>query len=49
MIAREDVAAVNVAAIQDPDARNKTIEIVNAEDSRPDAWRSVFADLKLDD
>jgi len=48
MVHRYDVAAVVVAALQDPAAVNTTFELVSDADAEPDAWRSEFASLTTD-
>lgn len=48
MIHRADVAAVVVAAIEDPAANNKTFEVVSDADAETDAWRDDFAALAAD-
>ncbi|MDH5275558.1 MAG: SDR family oxidoreductase [Gammaproteobacteria bacterium] len=47
-IARADVAAVMIAALDNPDAVGKTFEVFNDEDSPVNAWRGGFSALKPD-
>jgi len=47
-ISREDVASVCVAALQAPDAINKTFEIFNADTSGENPWNVLFASLVAD-
>ena len=47
-IARADVAAVMIAALDNPDALRKTFETFSDEKARPDAWRTGFSALKAD-
>ncbi len=47
-ISREDVASVCVAALQVPDAINKTVEVFNGETSGPNPWGVLFASLVAD-
>ncbi len=45
-LAREDVAAVVVESLTNPDARNKAFAVQQDESFEPGAWRDMFADLK---
>jgi uncharacterized protein YbjT (DUF2867 family) len=47
-IARADVAAVMIAALDNPDALRKTFEVISDEDARPGAWRTGFSALQRD-
>jgi uncharacterized protein YbjT (DUF2867 family) len=47
-IPRADVAAVMIAALDNPDALRKTFEIVSDENAKRDAWRTGFSALRRD-
>jgi uncharacterized protein YbjT (DUF2867 family) len=47
-IARGDVAAVMIAALDNPDALRKTFEIFSDAKMKRDAWRTGFSALKAD-
>jgi uncharacterized protein YbjT (DUF2867 family) len=47
-ISREDVAQVCIAALQTPDALNKTFEVFNGETSGDNPWDVLFASLVAD-
>ncbi len=47
-ISREDVASACVAALQTPDAINKTFEAFNSETSGKNHWNVLFASLVAD-
>ncbi|MCP4001786.1 MAG: SDR family oxidoreductase [Gammaproteobacteria bacterium] len=47
-ISREDLASVCVAALQVPDAINKTFEVFNGETSGENHWNVLFASLVAD-
>ncbi len=47
-IARADVAAVMIAALDNPDALGRTFEVVQDEKAPRDAWRTGFSALKPD-
>ncbi len=47
-ISREDVALLCVAALQTPDALNKTFEVFNGETSGDNPWDVLFASLVAD-
>jgi uncharacterized protein YbjT (DUF2867 family) len=47
-IARADVAAVMIAALDRPAALRKTFEVVSDQDAPVDAWRNGFSALKPD-
>lgn len=47
-IARADVAAIMVAALDNPAAMGKTFEVISSSREQPDAWRRGFATLKPD-
>jgi hypothetical protein len=42
-ISRDDVAEMCIDALCNPDAWNKTVEVVSDSDRDPDAWRYEFA------
>ena len=45
-ISREDVATVCIAALENPEAINKTFEIFTVKDPWVDNWAEIFAGLK---
>ncbi len=47
-IARADAAAVMVASLNNPDALNKTIEIIGYDDTTPESWEDSFSVIPLD-
>ncbi len=47
-IARADAAAVMVASLDNPNALNKTIEIIGDDETPPATWQSSFASIPLD-
>lgn len=47
-ISRKDVAAVVVAALSQPESRNKTFEVVTDSGSNDRDWQSLFAALQAD-
>jgi len=47
-ISRADVAAVMIAALDNPDAVGKTFEAFSDKDAQVNAWRSGFSSLKPD-
>ncbi len=47
-IARADVAAIMVAALDNPAAMGKTFEVISSSREQPDAWRRAFAALEPD-
>ncbi len=47
-IARADVAAVMIAALENPGALSKTIEVIGDDDAAPSAWHSHFASIPVD-
>jgi hypothetical protein len=47
-LSRDDLAAVIIATLDEPRARNATFEIVNEESVEIDAWRSALAQLEPD-
>ena len=47
-ISRDDVAEMCIEALRNPDAWNKTVEVVSDSDRDPDAWRSEFAAIPAD-
>ena len=48
MISRADVAEVCVQALQQPNARNTTFEVVQAQGAPVDDWAALFATLRPD-
>ncbi|MBL8644470.1 MAG: NAD(P)H-binding protein [Rhodospirillaceae bacterium] len=48
MIARADVAAVAVNALNNPDAKNKTVTIFNVTHPQLEGWKSAFAGIPAD-
>ena len=47
-IARADTAAVMVAALENPDAFNKTIEVIGNDETPPETWQNSFVDIPPD-
>lgn len=47
-ISRADVAAVLIAALDNPDALGKTFEVISDDAARPEAWRRGFSALRRD-
>lgn len=47
-IPRADVAAVMIAALDNPDALNKTFEVISDDQANRGAWRSGFSALRRD-
>ncbi len=47
-IPRADVAAVMIAALDNPDALRKTFEVISDAEAKRDAWRSGFSALRRD-
>lgn len=47
-IPRADVAAVMIAALDNPDALRKTFEVISDGSARRDAWRTGFSALRRD-
>lgn len=47
-IARADVAAVMIAALDNEAALRKTFEVISDDTARPNAWRTAFSALKRD-
>ncbi len=48
MVTRADVAAVAVNALVNPDAKGKTVTIVNVTHPQLDGWKSAFATIPAD-
>ncbi len=47
-IPRADVAAVMIAALDNPDALGKTFEVISDDQAKRDAWRTGFSALRRD-
>lgn len=47
-IPRADVAAVLIAALDNPDALRKTFEVISDDQAKRDAWRTGFSALRRD-
>jgi len=47
-IPRADVAAVMIAALDNPDALRRTFEVISDDDAKRDAWRTGFSALRRD-
>jgi len=47
-ISRADVAAVMIAALDNPDALGRTFEVINDDQAKRDAWRTGFSALRRD-
>ena len=47
-ISREDIALICIAALQAPDALNKTFETSNSDEPGENDWASLFAELEAD-